>query len=67
MMNIQKAVIARAKMCETDLDRVTISLYCVYEICLMLFSNKHTSKTLSITIKIISLILLESLSITKRI
>ena len=24
MMNIQKAVIARAKMCETDLDRVTI-------------------------------------------
>ena len=23
MMNIQKAVIARAKMCETDLDRVT--------------------------------------------
>ena len=24
MMNIQKAVIARDKMCETDLDRVTI-------------------------------------------
>ena len=23
MMNIQKAVIARTKMCETDLDRVT--------------------------------------------
>ena len=24
MMNVQKAVIARAKMCEIDLDRVTI-------------------------------------------
>ena len=26
MMNIQKAVIARAKMFETDLDRVTIRI-----------------------------------------
>ena len=29
-MNIQKAVIARAKMCETDLDRVTIILVTLY-------------------------------------
>ena len=27
MMTTQKAVIARAKMCETDLDRVTMNGY----------------------------------------
>ena len=36
MMNIQKAVIARAKMCETDLDRVTILIYMYLDVHVLL-------------------------------